>query len=86
MSLPSILVIFVLSWWAVFFAVLPMGVKSQKEVGEIVPGTDPGAPHKSQLRWKLAVTTGVSLLISGVFYFAASSDFLSIENIAKLFG
>ena len=28
----------------VLFAVLPWGVRSQEESGEVAPGTDPGAP------------------------------------------
>ena len=36
--------IFFLIWWLALFAVLPWGIRSQHEEGEITPGTDPGAP------------------------------------------
>jgi predicted secreted protein len=31
-------------WFTVLFAVLPLGVRSQQETGDIAAGTDPGAP------------------------------------------
>jgi GTP-binding protein Era len=47
--------IFFLIWWVVLFAVLPWGVRSQHEGGEVVPGTDPGAPAIPKLRLEAAV-------------------------------
>ena len=46
MPVTTALAIFFLIWWVVLFAVLPWGVRGQHEGdgGEIVPGTDPGAP------------------------------------------
>jgi predicted secreted protein len=40
-------------WWVVLFAVLPFGVKSQAEAGEVVEGSDPGAPAVPHLKQKL---------------------------------
>ncbi len=37
-------VIFLISWWVVFLAVLPIGVRGQFEDGEIIEGTEEGAP------------------------------------------
>ena len=39
----AVAIYFVL-WWIVLFAVLPWGVESQEEAGEVSPGSDPGAP------------------------------------------
>jgi predicted secreted protein len=36
--------IYVVVWWITIFAILPIGVRSQDEAGEVVPGSDPGAP------------------------------------------
>ena len=44
MPITTAVAIFFLIWWVVLFAVLPWGVRSQHEGGEITPGTDPGAP------------------------------------------
>lgn len=48
----SVLIVFVVAWWIVFFAVLPIGVQSQEESGEVVEGSEPGAPAAPMLRKK----------------------------------
>ena len=44
MSLSTAIAIYFIIWWVVLFAVLPWGVRSQQESGDVVSGTDPGAP------------------------------------------
>ena len=46
--LPSVAIFFVI-WWLCLFVVLPFGVKSQHEAGEVTPGTEAGAPHRPHL-------------------------------------
>jgi hypothetical protein len=48
-STPMAIAIFFTTWFVVLFAVLPFGVRSQDEAGDIVPGTDPGAPVAPRL-------------------------------------
>jgi predicted secreted protein len=55
-------------WWIVLFAVLPWGVKSQHETGEISPGSDPGAPVQPWLLRKAIATTIVSAIVMGIGY------------------
>ncbi|MDB5562337.1 MAG: hypothetical protein JWN11_1755 [Hyphomicrobiales bacterium] len=31
-------------WWVCLFAILPIGAHSQTDAGDIIRGTDPGAP------------------------------------------
>jgi predicted secreted protein len=61
--------IYVVVWWITIFAILPIGVRSQDEAGEAVPGTDPGAPVAPRLAVKAAITTVVSALIVMLIYF-----------------
>ena len=49
--------LFFVIWWIVLFAVLPVGVRSQAETGEVSAGTDPGAPAAPALREKAIWTT-----------------------------
>jgi predicted secreted protein len=58
-------------WWIVLFAILPFGVRSQHESGEIVPGSDPGAPRAPRLVVKAMWTTLVSAVVFAAAYFAA---------------
>ncbi|HEY1981572.1 MAG TPA: DUF1467 family protein [Xanthobacteraceae bacterium] len=63
MSLTTSLATFFLIWWVSLFAVLPWGVRSQHESGEMAPGTDPGAPIRFRLGRTLLVTTAVALVV-----------------------
>jgi predicted secreted protein len=49
MSIGSGLAIYFVIWWTTLFAVLPFGVKSQREAGEVSPGSDPGAPAVTRI-------------------------------------
>ena len=44
MSVTFAIAIYVLMWWVVLFAVLPLGVRTQGEDGSVVPGTPESAP------------------------------------------
>ena len=54
--------IFLTIWFTVLFAVLPIGIRSQSESGDVVPGTDPGAPIAPHLAVKALLTTAVSIV------------------------
>jgi predicted secreted protein len=57
-------------WWIVLFAILPWGVRSQHEDGDVVAGTDPGAPVAPRLLAKAIATTIVSTIIfAGLWVF-----------------
>ena len=55
--------LFFVIWWILLFAVLPFGVRSQAEAGEVAPGTDPGAPAVPALREKAIWTTLLAALV-----------------------
>lgn len=62
-SLPLSIAIFLTIWFVVLFAVLPFGVRSQHESGEVIPGTEPGAPVAPRLFVKSLWTTLISAVI-----------------------
>ena len=62
------LAVFFVIWWTVLFAILPLGIKSQQEAGDVVPGTDPGAPTTPMLLRKALQTTVVTTIIFAGFY------------------
>lgn len=79
MSLPvpvsTAFAIYFVIWWIVLFAVLPFGVRSQEELGTVVPGTEPGAPQSPLLLRKAFWTTLVS---AGLF--VALMVFMAYES------
>jgi predicted secreted protein len=77
--------IFFLIWWVVLFAVLPWGVRGQEETGEVVPGTDPGAPAIPKLRAKLLWTTLVAAVIFTAFTVVYDRHWVTIGGLMAPF-
>ena len=86
MPVTTALAIFFLIWWVVLFAVLPFGVRGQHEAGEMVPGTDPGAPVLSRLGSKLLWTTAVAVVIFAACYVVYVNHLVSLEGLVRPFG
>ncbi|GHF28591.1 hypothetical protein GCM10017044_24770 [Kordiimonas sediminis] len=83
MGIVTIILVFGVMWWLVFFAVLPIGIQSQHESTEdTVEGTDPGAPVKPNLLKKVLWTTLITALLTFVFYMVVTSGFISFRDMA----
>ena len=70
MSVPFAVAIYVVIWWTVLFAILPIGVRTQGEDGTIVPGTPESAPTRPRLVRVVVLTTLVSALVFGSLWLA----------------
>lgn len=68
--------VYLIIWWAVLFAVLPIGVKRQENPE---PGTDPGAPEKPMLLKKALITSVVSGVVFAGVYWLMVSDYLTFR-------
>jgi predicted secreted protein len=86
MSLATAIAIYFIIWWVVLFAVLPWGVRSQQEGGDIVSGSDPGAPVVPRLWWKLLWTTIVAGAIFAIAAMAYVNRWVTLEGLSWLFG
>ena len=75
MSITTFLAIYFIIWWVVLFAVLPLGVRSQAESGEVTPGTDPGAPATHLVWRKLMWTTVIATAVFAFFTASTASIF-----------
>ncbi len=65
------IVIYILVWWCVFFALLPVGVEGRWERDDDgVEGADPGAPADPKLKkkalWATIASAPITLVIIGV--------------------
>jgi predicted secreted protein len=85
MPVTTAVAIFFLIWWVVLFAVLPFGVRSQHEEGEMPAGTDPGAPVLPRLGRKLLLTTVVSALIFAACYVVYVNHLVTLDGLVKPF-
>ncbi len=57
------LALYFIIWWTLLFAILPFGVRSQQEMNDVVPGSEPGAPARPQLGRKILANTVISAVV-----------------------
>ena len=79
MSLVSGIAVYVMIWWTVLFAVLPIGTSPDPESDPQTGGWR-GLPQRARLPWKMAVTTLVSAVIWLGAYALIESDWLSFRS------
>lgn len=68
-------------WFLTLFMVLPWGVVSQEENGEIMPGSSESAPAQPRIYRKLLITTGVSTVFYLLVYWLLTSGFMAEVNL-----
>lgn len=77
----GVAITFALTWWAVFFAVLPFGVRSRwEEADDGVKGADPGAPTAPDLKRKLLTTTLIAAVLTAVIAGVAASGLIRFRD------
>lgn len=81
MSIALGLAIYLIIWWTVLFAVLPIGLRTQAEEGEIVPGTPESAPAKPRLARVFLTTTIVSGAIFALGWWAFASGLVDLRAL-----
>lgn len=70
-------VVYVLVWWVVVFAVLPWGVRAPNE---FVPGQARGAPARPRLWLKAGITTVAAAVIWLIIWGIIWSDLISFRG------
>jgi len=86
MAVSTSIAIYFIIWWVVLFAVLPWGVHSQQESGEVVPGTDPGAPVAHRIWLKLLWTTAIAAVVFGILVAIYKSGLIPHDFLMRLGG
>lgn len=66
LPIPLAIAIYITIWFTVLFAILPIGVRSQAEAEDVVPGTEPGAPVAPRMLFKAILTTAISAVVLAV--------------------
>jgi len=81
MSITGSVVVFIILWWLVLFIILPRNINSQHENGNIIEGTDPGAPTNPNIVKKLVITTFITSLLFAIIFFLTYFNILNIREI-----
>lgn len=64
------IVVFVITWWLSFFCVLPIGVQGQfEDGGEVIEGTEEGAPKEPMLKKKAIWATIGAVVLTLIAHF-----------------
>ena len=66
MGITAALVLFAVIWFMVLFIVLPLRLKTQGDMGEIVPGTMAGSPANLNMKKRFKIVTAISLVLWGI--------------------
>ena len=83
MSWATGLMVYLVIWWTVLFAVLPLGVRRVENPGR---GEDRGAPERPQLLRKAVITTLVAAVLWLGFYFLHSRRHLQLSQLKATLG
>ena len=76
--------IYFVIWWVVLFAMLPIGVRTQAEEGEVSPGTPESAPHQPRLLRKMLATTVVASIVFAAVYVIIVHRVITLDQIPFL--
>jgi predicted secreted protein len=85
-SITTALAIYFVIWWTVLFAVLPFGIRSQHESGEVEPGTDPGAPVLPNLKRKALWTTVAATVVFFAWYYVYVNRLVTLDQLNAWMG
>lgn len=81
MGITSALVLFAVIWAMLFSIILPIRVKTQGDVGEIVPGTHAGAPEVHNIGKKVKITTAISLILWAIITTIILSEVITVRDL-----
>ena len=79
MSITGLAIIYIIIWWIVFFAILPIDVnriKTQK-----IEGEDPGSPENPKILKKFIYCTGITTILFTIIYLLMKFEYLNLRNI-----
>jgi predicted secreted protein len=79
MSVTGLLIIYIIIWWIVFFAILPIDVNREKPIK--IDGEDPGSPENPKMRKKFIYCTGITSIIFIMIYLLIKYEFLNLRNL-----
>jgi predicted secreted protein len=85
MGVTTSISVYLVIWWTVLFAILPIGVTSHYEAG-IDPGDggDPGAPVDPKLKKKFITTTWVAAIVFAVVWTLWTFHLVPLPSVAGL--
>ena len=79
MSPTGLAIIYIIIWWIVFFAILPIDVEREKSVK--IDGEDAGSPENPKMLKKFIYCTGITTILFIVIFLLMKFEYLNLRNI-----
>ena len=79
MSYTGLAIIYIIIWWIVFFAILPIDVNREKAVK--IDGEYPGSPENPKMLKKFIYCTGITTIIFMIIYLLMKFEYLNLRNM-----
>ena len=79
MSYTGLAIIYIIIWWIVFFAILPIDVNREKAIK--IDGEDPGSPENRKMLKKFIYCTGITTIIFIIIYLLMKFEYLNLRNM-----
>ena len=79
MSATGLAIIYIIIWWIVFFAILPIDVDRIKI--EKIEGEDPGSPENPKMPKKFIYCTVITTILFAIIYLLMKFEYLNLRNI-----
>ena len=79
MSVTGLAIIYIIIWWIIFFAILPIDVNRIKI--EKIKGEDPGSPENPKILKKFIYCTVITTVLFVFIYLLMKFEYLNLRNI-----
>ena len=79
MSPTGLAIIYIIIWWIVFFAILPIDVDRIKI--KKIEGEDPGSPENPKMLKKFIYCTVITTILFLITYVLMKFEYLNLRNI-----
>ena len=79
MSITGLAIIYIIIWWIVFFAILPIDVDRIKI--HKVEGEDPGSPENPKMLKKFIYCTVITTILFVIIYLLMKFEYFNLRNI-----
>lgn len=80
MSITSAIVLYAMLWFGTFLTILPIGLKTQGDVGDVMEGTHASAPHEHGLKKKAWITTAIAAVIWLVLFVIITQEIITVRD------
>ena len=79
MSATGLAIIYIIIWWIVFFAILPIDVERKKIIK--IDGEDTGSPENPKMLKKFIYCTVITTILFIIIYLLMKFEYLNLRNI-----